>query len=653
MKSSDKTLSDQRAEQKKPSVHTTRVRQGGAFPIPKASARGSGGAALRSSEEKFRRLFETAQDGILLLDAQTGDITDTNPYIEKLLGYSHRELAGKKLWEIGPFKDAFASREAFRELQRKGYIRYEDLSLETRDGNRCEVEFVSNVYQVRNQKVIQCNVRDITERAHIGHVLQESEVRYRSLFENMLAGFAYCQMLYQRGQPQDFLYLAVNPAFEKLTGLKNVIGKKVTEVIPGIKESDPALFEIYSRVALTGQPEKFEMYVKSLGIWFSISVHSTQKGYFTAVFDNITGRVRAEEAALREDEERYRRIFENITIGLYRTTPEGRILLANPTLIRMLGYDTFEDLAHRDLEKSGFEPQYRRDEFRQQVETKGEIRGLEAAWKKKDGTTIFVRESATAFRNDDGKVLYYEGTVEDVTERQRVEASLQRSQQETAHVNRLLLALSQASETVQRALTTAEVYRAIEDQVTGLNYHITGFELVEDDRSLAIAYLNYKPELVRKAEKMVKLSLRDFLLHPRAGSIFQRVIDKGETVFVKDAAQSIADALPKILRALARPLADLFKLDQCIFTPLTVGEETKGVLSITGPDLSEADCPAITAFARQAAIAMQNARLYEQTQQEIAKRKRSEEALGEERESPPDDDRQSSRPHLRNGCARP
>ncbi|MGA2112530.1 MAG: PAS domain S-box protein [Anaerolineales bacterium] len=271
---------------------------------------------MHSSEEKFRRIFETAPDGIILLEAPTGKITDTNPYIEKLLGYSHRELIGKKLWKIGPFKNVFTSQGALRRIQREGPIRYEELPLETKDGNRCVVEFVSNVYRVGNQKVIQCHVRDMSERAPVERGLKESEACYRSLFENLLDGFAYCQMLHQQGEPQDFIYLAVNPAFEKLTGLKNVVGKKVTEVIPRIRESDPALFEIYGRVALTGRSEQFEMYLESLGTWFSISVHSTQKEYFTAVFENITQRKQAEESLL-QSEERYRSLFEDSPISLW------------------------------------------------------------------------------------------------------------------------------------------------------------------------------------------------------------------------------------------------------------------------------------------------------------------------------------------------
>jgi formate hydrogenlyase transcriptional activator len=130
--------------------------------------------ALKISETRYRRLFESAQDGILILDAQTGQISDVNPFLGEMLGYSHEEFLGKKLWEIGPFKNMEASKAAFLELQSKGYVRYNDLPLETKDGRLIAVEFVSNVYLVNHHKVIQCNIRDITERKLIAEALQQA-----------------------------------------------------------------------------------------------------------------------------------------------------------------------------------------------------------------------------------------------------------------------------------------------------------------------------------------------------------------------------------------------------------------------------------------------------------------------------------------------
>ena len=130
--------------------------------------------ALRNSEVRYRRLFETAQDGILILDAGTGQITDANPFLLEMLGYKLGELLGKQLWEIGLFRDRALAEAAFEKLQKEGYIRYEGLPLETKYGQRREVEFVSNSYEVDHQKVIQCNIRDITERKLLEVKLQQA-----------------------------------------------------------------------------------------------------------------------------------------------------------------------------------------------------------------------------------------------------------------------------------------------------------------------------------------------------------------------------------------------------------------------------------------------------------------------------------------------
>ncbi len=137
------------------------------------------------------------------------------------------------------------------------------------------------------------------EHKRVEGALQESEKKYHSLFENMLDGFAYCKILVdENNKPIDFVYLEVNDAFERLTGLRkeDVVGKKVTEIIPGIKEAHPELFSIYGKVALTGEETKFDIYFKPLKIWLSISVYSPQKGYFVAVFENITELKRARES---------------------------------------------------------------------------------------------------------------------------------------------------------------------------------------------------------------------------------------------------------------------------------------------------------------------------------------------------------------------
>jgi PAS domain S-box-containing protein len=133
-----------------------------------------------------------------------------------------------------------------------------------------------------------------------------------------------------------------------------------------------------------------------------------------------TERRRAEKA-LREREEEYRNLFQNVPIGVYRTTPDGRILMANPALVQMLGYSSFDELSSHNLEEEGFQPTYQRSQFKELIEKENEVRGLESKWTRPDGTVIFIRENARAMREEDGTVLYYEGTIEDITQQKYAE----------------------------------------------------------------------------------------------------------------------------------------------------------------------------------------------------------------------------------------
>lgn len=149
---------------------------------------------------------------------------------------------------------------------------------------------------------------------------------------------------------------------------------------------------------------------------------------FIEIVEDITERKMAEQA-LRESQERFRDIYENTLIGLYRITPDGRILMANPALVQMLGYSSFEELAQRNLEEDGFSLDCSRSIFKHRIEAEGHVIGLESKWIKHDGTIVFVRESARAIRDNEGAIQYYEGTVEDITERRRAEESLRESEE--------------------------------------------------------------------------------------------------------------------------------------------------------------------------------------------------------------------------------
>ncbi len=168
--------------------------------------------ALRVSESRYRRLFETARDGILLLNADSGQIEDVNPYLIEKLGYSKAGFLGKKVWEVGAFADIPESKEVFAELQAKGYVRYEDLPLRTRAGARFEVEFISNSYDCEGVKVIQCNIRDITERkAAEAGILRHS---------NLYAALSQCNRAILHRDSEEALFQEVCSAAVRFGGMK-------------------------------------------------------------------------------------------------------------------------------------------------------------------------------------------------------------------------------------------------------------------------------------------------------------------------------------------------------------------------------------------------------------------------------------------------
>jgi two-component system CheB/CheR fusion protein len=179
----------------------------------------------KSKETRYRKLFETAKDGILILDADTGQITDVNPFLVELLGYSREQFIEKAIWNIGLFKDMVANVDKFKELQQKEFVRYDDLPMETIDGKKINVEFISNVYEVENQKVVQCLVRDITQRKQAEEKLMLSETRYRSLFESAKDGILVLDAA-------DGTIVEINPYLTEMLGYskEDLVQKAVWEV---------------------------------------------------------------------------------------------------------------------------------------------------------------------------------------------------------------------------------------------------------------------------------------------------------------------------------------------------------------------------------------------------------------------------------------
>ena len=275
-------------------------------------ARGELSARTASRERMLRTALSSTSDFTYVFD-RDGRILFANQPLLDLWGLNLEDAEGKNFHDLG-YPPELAGRlqdqiqAVFQTEQRltdeapytslaglTGYYEYILSPIFEPDGT---IEFVVG------------STREITERRRAEEELRRSKLRYSSLFENMLEGFAYCEMLYEGGQAEDFVYLGTNNAFEELTGLTDVTGKRISQVLPAFRAADSELFEVYKRVVRTGQSEKCETYLKSLDIWLSIAVYSPGKDHFVAVFDNITSRKLSEQALRQVNDELEVRVTE-------------------------------------------------------------------------------------------------------------------------------------------------------------------------------------------------------------------------------------------------------------------------------------------------------------------------------------------------------
>lgn len=370
--------------------------------------------------------------GAFYLYTTEGKFLRWNKNFEKVTGYSGEEIAN-----MHPIQFFHKSeKELLAEKIGNVFVAGEDsvdAHFLTKSGQMIPYYFTGKAISYDGETCLMGVGIDTSEKKKALDALRESEEQYRSLFENMNEGFALCEMIYEKGKAVDFKYLKVNKAFESITGLKNPIGKKVSELIPGVEKVNQEEIALLSRVCETGTPERFETKVEGLNVWLSSSVFSPGKGLFVSMFQNITEKKLA-AIAIESSEKRFKAIAEQSLTGIYIFNKE-KFLYVNNQFASIFGYTVNEVLSTlKPIDVVSISQSKAANE----LISKGVNNKLTALHdviegKKKDGTTIWIEVHGSTMELE-GEVLIT-GTMLDISERVRSELSMKELLETTTNQN--------------------------------------------------------------------------------------------------------------------------------------------------------------------------------------------------------------------------
>ncbi|MHC4326477.1 MAG: PAS domain S-box protein, partial [Planctomycetota bacterium] len=371
---------------------------------------------LKQSREFLNNTINALDDSFFIKDEEHR-WTVFNDAACKAIGHPREELIGKSDYDIFPKEQADVFWEKDNLVFETGETSINEEEI-TWQGKLHTISTKKSLFKdsVTGKRYIVGTVRDITERRQMEKTLRESEQKYRALVEQSIHGIVILQ---------DYGIVFANKKAAEIAGLtvdevKSLSLEEMMAFIPP-EDREDTLERFKNRLAGKKEPENYEI---------RIVRRNEYQGKFAVqvTFVDITDQKRMEEA-LRRSEKRFREFFENTAVGIYRTTPDGRILMANPALVNMLGYSLFEDITQRNLEEEGFEPQYLRSRFKEEIERKERIVSWESIWTTREGNALHVIENARVVKDEEGNILYYEGTAENITERKKAEEALIESEE--------------------------------------------------------------------------------------------------------------------------------------------------------------------------------------------------------------------------------
>jgi PAS domain S-box-containing protein len=459
--------------------------------------------SLRASELSYRRLFEAAKDGILILDFDTGRINDVNPFLFNLLGFSRAEMMGKTVGELSPFKDIEENKVMLLRLQKDGYVRYEDLPMETRDGKHIAVEFVSNVYQAGDVNVIQCNVRDITERKQIEEARRMSDARYRALFDHAPDGIVIAN-------PNSY-YLDANSSICRMLGYarEELIGLHASNIViqSEIKYIGPALSEIKAR---TDYHREWQFRRKD-GSVFPAEVIATMMpdGNLMGMIRDITARKQTEAALIR-----LASIVEFSDDAIIGKDLDSTVTSWNRGAEKIFGYTAGEMVGASIMRLIPADRQDEEIQILEKVKRGESVEHFDTLRQAKDGRLINISVTASPIKDTAGKVVGVSKVARDISQRKAVQEKIQQLNVELEQrVIERTAQLQSANEELE-----AFSYSVSHDLRAPLR-HVMGFvNLLQNDAGPSLSEKNtgYLTTISQSAKRMGNL-IDDLLTFSRVG----------------------------------------------------------------------------------------------------------------------------------------
>ncbi len=391
-------------------------------------------AALRESEARFATIFQSSPLAIGLSRLRDGSMVEVNEAFLRLFGDTRETVIGRTSLDLGHWRHAEDRARMMEIVQREGRVRNFEFQSPTRDGRVHDLLMSGEKILLGGEAFLLGMLSDITALKEAERALKAGEARYRRLFESMSDAFAHCRLVPGEGRP-DWEYLAVNPAYGRVTGLGDVTGRRRSEVLPTLPGDNPDMVASLLAVARTGVPAKFESYLPALGIWLSVSAYSPGPDEFVVMLDDITARKRAEQA-LQASEARFLAVFQASPVGiLVSRLADGAILEANPAFLALTGRRVEELLGRSSLELGLWAAPALREEGLRLIRGTGRMPALETELCTCTGARVPVIWATELVDLGGERVMV--NMVLDQTERQKAEEVRRRLEAEVAHAQKL------------------------------------------------------------------------------------------------------------------------------------------------------------------------------------------------------------------------